>query len=201
MFDTKAKAAHVWQRDSLDWYIEPERVTEQLCDVERFVGDIIDPCCGTGNIVRALSRRGYPAIGADIVRRVPENTSWFARERNFLTDEHWFDYPENCVMNPPFFKAKGLEAFIRHALSIFSGKVCVFADVKFLAGATRANGLFREHPPQRVWIITPRPSCPPGHVLKEGGKASGGTADWCWMVWSGTEPKGPTRLGWFRSEP
>lgn len=199
--DTKAKAAHVWKRDDLDWYVEPERVTEQLCDVERFSGDIIDPCCGSGNIVRSLIRRGYPAMGSDIVRRVPEDTSWFLAERDFLTDRGWFGYPENCVMNPPFFKAKGLEAFIRKALTVFTGKICVFADVKFLAGANRANGLFSEYPPQRIWIITPRPSCPPGDVLAAGGKASGGTSDWCWLVWSHLEPMGPTRLDWIRNGP
>lgn len=109
-------------------------------------------------------------------------------------------YPPNCVMNPPFFRAKGLEAFIRKAISVFPGKICVFGDVRFLAGAARSNGLFREFPPQRVWIITPRPSCPPGAFLEGGGTAGNGSSDWCWMVWSHLEPMGETRLGWLRGD-
>lgn len=198
--ELQVKKAHVWKRDELDWYVEPERVTEQLCTVENFYGYIQDPCCGQGNIVRALRKCGHLAVGSDIVKRVSDDEKWFQRESDFLADNPHLVYPPNCVMNPPFFRAKGLEAFIRKAISVFPGKICVFGDVKFLAGATRANGLFREFPPQRVWIITPRPSCPPGHVLQEGGKASGGTADWCWMVWSHLEPAGETRLGWLRGD-
>lgn len=194
---TKAKEAHVWERDNLDWYVEPERATDQLCAVETFLGSVVDPCCGGGNIPRALRRNGVEAWGTDIVKRVDGPHVWFCGAADFLSPDYNYRFC-NAVMNPPFFRAKGLEAFIRKAVDYFPGKVCVFADVKFLAGATRANGLFREHPPQRVWIITPRPSCPPGHVLAEGGKASGGTADWCWMVWSQQEPKGETRLGWIR---
>lgn len=196
--DQQVKKAHVWKRDDLDWYVEPERVTEQLCTVERFVGKILDPCCGRGNIPKALSRAGYVAYGTDLLRRDPGNDWWFLGADDFLSQNYAQRCP-NCVMNPPFFKAKGLEAFIRKALHYFTGKICVFADVKFLAGATRANGLFSEFPPQRVWIITPRPSCPPGHILAGGGRASGGTADWCWMVWSHLEPMGETRLGWLRT--
>lgn len=197
--ETKAKEAHVWQRDALDWYVEPERATEQLCRVESFVGSILDPCCGGGNIPRALRRAGHDAHGTDLVRRAAGDDPWFRGEADFLSPDYPYRFT-NCVMNPPFFKAKGLEAFIRKAVAHFPGKICVFGDVKFLASATRAKGLFQELQPQRVWIITPRPSCPPGHVLAEGGKATGGTSDWCWMVWSHLEPEGETRIGWLRDE-
>lgn len=195
--DQQVKKAHVWKRDELDWYVEPERVTEQLCRVERFHGKILDPCCGGGNIVRALNAAGHTASGSDIVKRFQGIPIWWLGERDFLAEQDvWI--PPNCVMNPPFFRAKGLEAFIRKALAVFAGKICVFGDVRFLAGAARSNGLFREFPPQRVWIITPRPSCPPGAFLEGGGTAGNGSSDWCWMVWSHLEPMGETRLGWLR---
>ncbi|MBI1234742.1 MAG: hypothetical protein GC208_09600 [Alphaproteobacteria bacterium] len=194
-----AKQAHVWERDELDWYVEPKAATKALLTVERFVGPVLDPSCGQGNIVETLRAHGYMAAGTDIKRRT--DAAWFLGEIDFLArvpgEIECPDFP-NFVMNPPFFKAKGAEAFIRRALEFASGKVCAFVDIKFLAGAKRAEGLFNEFPPARIWIITPRVSCPPGHVLVDGGKASGGTADWCWLVWDQTAPANGTSLDWLR---
>lgn len=191
------KNAHIWDRDDLDWYVEPETSTAALLRVERFVGRIHDPACGQGNIVRTLIAHGYEASGSDLVDRAG-SPGWFKGHADFLGDHALYD--DNIVMNPPFFKAKGAEAFIRKAHAVAKGKVAAFVDIKFLAGGGRANGLYREIPPHRIWIITPRPSCPPGHVLADGSKASGGTADWCWLVWDKTAPFVGTTLGWLRGK-
>lgn len=190
------KAAHIWERDGLDWYQEPAIATTKLLSKERFVGKIHDPACGGGNIVRACLEAGYEASGSDITTRVDPNEPWFRGEHDFLT-EHSLAMFENLIVNPPFFRAKGAEAFIRKAISVTHGKVCAFVDVKFLAGTGRANGLFAEHKPTRIWIITPRVSCPPGEYLANGGKASGGTADWCWIVWDLSSSSTSTELGWL----
>lgn len=194
----KEKKSHVWEVDGLNWYVEPRVATESLLKVERFVGAIHDPSCGQGNIVRELLVAGYQATGTDVVRRAEGNDPWFMGTVDFL--DCAYHGPPNIVMNPPFFKAKGAEAFIRKALAVATGKVAVFVDIKFLAGSARANGLFREFPPSRVWIITPRVSCPPGEVLVAGGKAEGGTADWCWLVFDKTAPSIGTSIGWLRAE-
>ena len=193
----KQKNAHVWEIDEHNWYVEPESSTAALLRVERFVGRIHDPSCGQGNIVRTCLEHGYHASGTDVVDRAG-SPGWFKGEVDFLSDRAvWAD---NIIMNPPFFKAKGAEAFIRKAVSVASGKVAAFVDIKFLAGGGRANGLYQEMPPHRVWIITPRPSCPPGEVLRQGGKASGGTADWIWMVWDNTAPRNGTDIDWLRAD-
>lgn len=194
--ETKQKNAHVWERDGLDWYVEPESSTASLLRVERFVGRIHDPSCGQGNIVKTLIAHGYHASGSDLVDRAG-SPGWFKGKADFLGPSAIF--AENIIMNPPFYKAKGAEAFIRKALAVATGKVAAFVDIKFLAGGGRANGLYRDLPPSRVWIITPRPSCPPGEVLKAGGKAEGGTADWIWMVWDKTAPHSGTVTDWLRA--
>jgi predicted RNA methylase len=198
---TVEKNAHVWERDGLDWYVEPSVATRQLASVETFDGLILDPCCGGGNIVSTLRAAGLRAYGSDIVRRVSAETEWFLGEHDFLAAEadtitRW----PNIVMNPPFFRAKGAEAFIRKAVEISTAKVCAFLDIKFLAGATRAEGLFADLPPARIWILTPRPSCPPGEYLAAGNVAGGGTADWVWAVWDHAHT-GPTQLGWLKRLP
>jgi len=193
------KAAHVWERDPHDWYVEEPRATEALLSVERFVGAVWDPACGQGNILTAFLRSGLDqslVAGTDIVRRT--DSLWFRGEIDFLAYDG-VTLAQNVVMNPPFYRAKGAESFIRRALSLAAGKVAAFVDVRFLAGSDRANGLFAEHPPHRIWIITPRVSCPPGSYLAAGGRASGGSADWCWLVWDRTAPPPSTsQLGWLR---
>lgn len=193
-----AKQANTWPRDPLDWYVEEMRATEQLLEVERFIGGVWDPCCGQGNILKAAIAAGYDVCGTDLVKR--RNCYFIQGGVDFL--EQSMPRSQNIVMNPPFFRGKGTEAFIRKALALVNGKVAAFADLKFLAGANRANGLWNEFPPHRIWIVTPRVSCPPGEWLAGGNKAGGGTADWCWAVWDKTAPpvEAPT-LGWLRREP
>lgn len=195
----KAKAAHVWERDPHDWYVEPERVTDALVQIEAFVGSTLDPCCGGGNIIRALRRAGVNAWGSDVVlRRGMEGHDRFQGIHDFLADPdaipgRW----ANIVMNPPFFKAAGAEAFIRRALEVATAKVAAFVDVRFLAGGERAGGLYAEHPPSRIYMITPRVSCPPGQYLEGGGKAANGSSDWCWLLWDKTAPRTGTSVHWL----
>ena len=188
------KNAHVWARDELDWYQEPARVTAQLLAVERFPGPVHDPCCGSGQIVTELLKAGYAATGSDIRNRLGVPQPWWDGARDFLADTRLHD---SLCMNPPYFSGKGTEAFIRHGLKVAAAKVCVFVDRRFLTGKARAAGLYADHPPSRVWEITPRPSCPPGEWIAAGNKAGGGTQDYTWLVWDLTAPKGRTELGWL----
>lgn len=192
----EAKNAHVWLRDKHDWYVEPTAATEALLKVEAFIGTVWDPACGQGNVIAAFEGRN-PLMGSDIVQRTAAR--WFAGPSDFLAldPQNMAARVENIVTNPPFFRGQGTDAFIRKALEIATAKVAVFTDIRFLAGGGRARGLYRECPPDRIWIVTPRVSCPPGSYLAAGGKASGGSADWCWLVWDRTAPHSDTRLGWL----
>lgn len=189
------KNSHLWQRDEHDWYVEGEECTRALLRVEKFIGGIWDPACGGGNIVRSAIASGYRAYGSDVVDRAG-SPAWFRGVFNFLEHDTKLVEP-NIITNPPFFRAKGTEAFIRKAISIATGKVAVFTDIKFLAGSGRAKGLFADHPPTRVYSLSPRPSCPPGEYLAAGNKAGGGTADWIWIVFDLTAPRGATSFHWL----
>lgn len=194
----REKAVHVWERDPHDWYVEPPRVTSQLLTVERFAGTVWDPACGGGNIVTVLRNARIDAYGTDIVDRT-SGAAWFQGTVDFLDgDLSWLPPVQSIITNPPFYRGAGAEAFIRKAVSIASQKVAAFVDVRFLAGSARAEGLFRDLPPHRVWLVTPRASCPPGAYLAGGGKAGNGSSDWCWMVWDNTAPFTTTSLGWLR---
>lgn len=198
----REKKARLWKRDELDWYCEPVQATTALLRVEKFVGYVLDPACGTGNIPRAFIEAGYgtKVYGSDIVRRVARPfPEWWAGESDFLDGAIVHD--QNIVTNPPFLGGKGTEAFIRKALACSKAKIAIFTDIRFLAGGKRAQGLWNDHPPHRVWIVTPRVSCPPGEYLASGMKAGGGSADWCWLVWDQTAPPATeSRIGWLRRD-
>ncbi|MCO5730131.1 hypothetical protein [Rhizobium sp. SSA_523] len=197
MSETKIKNAHVWERGELDWYVEPEAATASLLKEERFVGAIHDPACGQGNIVKTLIAHGYHASGSDVVDRAG-TPGWFKGKADFLGPEAIF--ADNIVTNPPFFRGKGTESFIRKALRVAKGKVAVFTELRFLTSSVRANGLYAEHPPTRIWMVTPRPSCPPGEFLLAGGEAKGGTPDFCWIIYDKTAPLLGTAFGWLRGD-
>lgn len=195
----QAKDAKVWPRAVDDWYVEPRQVTRQLLHVEHFSGPICDPCCGQGHIVEACLEAGLQAWGLDLRRRV--QSPWFLGESDFLGPQSTLLGAADCIFNPPYYRAAGAEACIRRALELAPGKVAVFIDGRFLWGATRGAGFWHDHPPSRVWLVTPRPSCPPGQWLLKGGAAKGGTPDFAWAVWdSWRRPEGSTvTIGWLKA--
>ncbi|AKU43482.1 methyltransferase [Caulobacter phage Sansa] len=198
----RGAAAVTYPIDRLHWYVESGDNTRGLLDVEKFEGGIWDPCCGMGNIVRAAIGEGYTtSIGTDLKRRVPRRTPWFGGTHDFLRTR-WGRAPrKNIVMNPPFFGAKGTEEFIRAALALEGvEKVCVFANLGFLASNGRWEGLYMDHLPNRAYVIAPRPSCPPGYHIWAGGDVGGGTADWIWLVYDLTAPR-PTHIDMGRVKP
>jgi hypothetical protein len=194
------KASHLWERSDQDWYQEPADCTTALLGVERFWGQIWDPACGGGHVVKAAVAAGRSAFGSDIVDRRwdTDNVLWRGC-KDFLKEDPNHFPADIIITNPPFEGGKGTEAFIRHALSSPRlAKLAIFTDVRFLFSKRRALGLYTELPPSRVWVLVPRPSCPPGRYLIEGGKASGGTADFCWLVWDRTAPFYGTHLGYAK---
>ncbi len=196
-----ARRSHIWPRPAHDWFVEPRDCTLALTSVEHFEAAVWDPCCGQGHVVEGLRAAGVRAIGTDRVRRTL-SAPWWSGAHDFF--ETLWTSPRAPIIasNPPFFGGRGTEDFIRKALAIPGlEKLAVFTDVAFLTSAGRAAGLYAEAPPHRAWILTPRPSCPPGDYLLAGNRAQGGTADWCWLVWELTAPParpGETRLGWAR---
>ena len=163
---------------------------------EAFPGVTLDPACGQGNVVNALRDGGCVAYGTDIVRRT--KADWFSGEHDFLSDR---DPPiafDNICCNPPFYSGAGAEAFIRRALSLASGKVAVFVEQRFLTSSGRSNGIYAEFPPDMIYAISPRPSCPPGQYLLDGGKLGGGKQDFVWLVWDMSTGFGETRFRWLR---
>ena len=172
-----------YARADADWYVEPAWVVDALFAVERFEGVIFDPACGGGRIPERAKAAGYEAVGSDIAHRD------YGIRADFLRFERGND-AVNIVTNPPYSLT---EQFVRHALSITTGKVAIITRLAFLESQRRRDGLFREHPPARVWVCSKRPSMPPGGTDVP---AKGGSVAYAWFVWDRAH-QGATTLGWL----
>jgi hypothetical protein len=166
--DSRPLNARIWPRSEAEWYVEPSWCSERLFAVEEFSGTIYDPACGMGRIPLAAMRAGLRALGSDMVNR-----GWDSTPQNFFL--HRTRHP-NIVTNPPFDIAP---EFAQHALQIATRKVAIIFPT---ARLNAAHHWLSSAPLVRIWLLTPRPSMPPGDYILAGKKPGGGKMDFCWLV-------------------
>jgi hypothetical protein len=182
------RRSHIWARADSDWYQEPPWCAERLFDVEIFIGEVIDPACGGGNIIKAARARHLPAEGWDIVDRgFPETVM-----RDFLSDAIPPPRPQNFVFNPPFALA---QPFTERAIELAKHKVATIFPTRRLNAAKWLQRL----PLARVWLLTPRPSMPPGEMIQRGKRSGGGKVDFVWLVFERDYPGSPS-LRWLNRD-
>jgi hypothetical protein len=180
--------AHSWEREALEHYVEPFWCSERLFVEEKFEGPVWDPCCGFGRIVISATKAGLLAVGTDIRDR---GFADFGGLCDFLKADS--NISPSIVCNPPFNIAP---MFALHALSLPNvQKIAMVFPVARLNAAHWLKGT----PLARVWLMTPRPSMPPGHVITRGEKPGGGKTDFCWLVWTKGRI-GPADLRWLRRD-
>jgi hypothetical protein len=159
-----------------------------LFDVEDFRGPIHDPFCGFGHVVSSARVHGYSATGTDIVNRGFGNDC-----RDFFKDTTIWP---NIVGNPPFDDS---HALYRLALARCRRKLALIMPIRRL----NAAHWLRAMPLVRIYLLTPRPSMPPGEVYRRyeraGKRPRGGQADFCWLVFD--KARGyEGRAEWLRRE-
>jgi hypothetical protein len=177
--------AHVWEREENEHYVEPSWCSARLFEEEEFKGGVWDPCCGFGRIVESALKAGVSdVLGSDIASR------GCGIIRDFLTCKVG---APNIVCNPPFNIA---DKFARHALSLPSTRKVAMV---FPTARLNAAHWLKNTPLRRVWLMTQRPSMPPGHVIARGEKPGGGKMDYCWLVWEWSI-ESATELRWLRRD-
>jgi hypothetical protein len=166
---TRQRDSHIFEREKNDWYLEPHWCSARLFDVEPFDRGhaLLDPCVGTGRVANAAKAAVYKVITCDIVDRGYPG----CKIQDFLKRR---SAPPSVVGNPPF---DSVEAFARHAM-VGADKVALIFPVARL----NAAHWIRELPLCRIWLMTPRPSMPPGPYVLAGRKVGGGKPDFCWIV-------------------
>jgi hypothetical protein len=185
-FSKRPRRSHIFPRDSDDFYCEPSWVSERLFAVETFDGLIWDPACGLGTIPRAASAAGLSIFGSDIIDHGYGVRQDFLKATAPTTDVF------NVVTNPPFVRTR---EFVENALTLGAAKVAIIFPVRRLNAARWLLKMSLA----RVWLLTPRPSMPPGRLIVEGKKPGSGQTDFCWSVFDRTHT-GPSTLRWLHRD-
>lgn len=189
MVETTPVNAHKFEREKHEHYVENFWCSERLFAVETFEGPVWDPCCGFGRIPDSAIKAGYEAVGTDIVDR---GYRAFAGKLDFIGANN--AYAPSIVCNPPFNIAG---RFAKHAVTM-SG----VEKVAMILPTARLNAArwLQETPLARIWLMTPRPSMPPGHTITAGDKPQGGKTDFAWLVWTRGRI-GPPVVQWLHRDP
>jgi len=194
-----------YEKSPFDFYVEQQWVTEALIAMEGIIvgdrewGTIWDPACGSGNVLRAFSYaigkdtwstdvqfRGFAAHG--IFQEI-DFTGSLEFVRSAAPKKRY-----SIVSNTPYSYKRGiLEAFIRRAMELDAEKVAFLMPVARQAGENRQS-LFEEFPPARIYVLSERPSMPPGAQIEAmGDKAyKRGKVDFMWVLW---DRRYPTPVG------
>lgn len=165
-----------------DFFPTPAWATHALIDNEEFKGDIWECACGDGSMSRVLEKTGARVRSTDLF------------DRNYGEAGHDFlkahKRAGNIVTNPPYNCAEG---FIVNGLKLADRKFALLLRLAFLEGANRANTIFSNTPPSRVWVFSERIT-----FYMKGAKESGsGTTAYAWFVWDKAAPRG-TELKWLK---
>ena len=185
----RLRHSHIWDRDHDDFYTEPPWVAGRLFETEEFDRHrpLLDPCCGLGRIPQAAKTAGYCHVeAADIADRGYAET----RIQNFLERR---TPAASIVANPPFDQ---VEAFALHAFNLRAEKIALVVPV---ARLNAAHHWLRELPLCRIWLLTPRPSMPPGHTILRGEKPRSGKNDFCSLVFERGHV-GAAQIGWMHRD-
>lgn len=192
-------------RNALDFYIEPQWCTEALLALPTFslIDGVIDPCCGSGNVLTAAKLTGRFIGGGDIdaTRAGVLQTDDFRDYVNADLARYRKSFGSIAVVsNPPYGGGDMAEALIRHFVPMRAVEVvAVFVQSRFLHSGKRYKLHAVDHRPSIVAHLSDRPSCPPGDALLAGEiEAKGGSQDYCWLIYDKRGWDVSTRTVWLR---
>ena len=188
----KKRDAHVWEKDARGFYVEPEWCARRLFEVEDFSGvtTIYDPACGWGTITKAAQAWGARDVyGSDIVNRRRHGLGDRFSKVDFLSLDKLPARNTAVVCNPPF---EHVREFCENALALGAAKVAMI----FLVRRLNAAHWLLDLPLRTIYLLSPRPSMPPGKWIAQGNDPGGGTQDFCWLFFS-RDYRGEAKTRWL----
>ncbi|MFN3523210.1 MAG: hypothetical protein ACK4YQ_13260 [Phenylobacterium sp.] len=165
-----------------DFFPTPAWATHALIDNEKFSGAIWESACGNGAMSTVLDHAARSVTSSDLYDR------GFGEAGVDFLGADWC--ADNIVTNPPYNAAEG---FVKSGVKLARRKFALLLRLAFLEGANRANTIFAETPPSRVWVFSERITFYPAGAVQQGS----GTTAYAWFVWDKDAPSG-TELKWFK---
>lgn len=165
-----------------DFFPTPAWATHALIENERFSGETWECACGNGAMSKVLELATPSVRSSDLYDRGFGETGVDFLEATTQAD--------NIVTNPPYNAAEG---FVKSGVELARNKFALLLRLAFLEGANRANTIFADTPPSRVWVFSERITFYPAGAVKQGS----GTTAYAWFVWDKDAPSG-TELKWFK---
>jgi hypothetical protein len=184
----RQRHSHIFERAANNWYRDPPWCSAQLFKREPFSEPVWDGCCGGGSIPESAKAAGLPTFASDLIDR-----GYGIAPLDFLTEPAPIAPPFSVVTNPPHEK-NSEQIFAQRAFELGAVKVVLLMQTTKLHAAWR--WLTSLHL-ARVYLLTPRPSMPPGELLKTGMKPEGGRYDFSWAVFDPLH-RGPPTLAWLK---
>ena len=167
----------------------PEWAISGILKKELMTQDVIDPCCGRGQMAKAAKDRGYNVTAFD------KHYWGYGQVKDFLTDPLILRGDKTFFMNPPFSLA---EQFVIRCHELHARKIVCFQRFAWWESKRRID-FWNTYPPNRIYICVSRATCwridiPPDE--REGGS----TTAHAWFVWERGHPPGPA-LGRLEKPP
>jgi hypothetical protein len=200
----RARKSHIFAKERHGHYVEPLWTSARLIEVDDFGPPrslIYDPSCGWGHILRSAIDAGYRAAGSDVVdrlhRRQLELDGTRFNKCDFLTMKRLpaYGFVASIICNPPY---DYMQEFCERALTMANYKVAMMCLLRRLPAAK----WLRSMPLETIYLLSPRPSMPPGSWIAAGNKPGGGTQDFVWLVFSKLHsPRRPPVTRWLTRDP
>lgn len=186
VFKTMGASSHCKEeRQNEDFYATDPKAIDILLSVEKFDGNIWEPCCGQGHLSKRLTDLGQRVVSTDLIERGFGNSGVdFLKSTECLAD--------NIITNPPYSMA---QEFVEHAMSILQdgGKLAMFLKILFLEGKKRKE-MFKNYPIKTLYVSSSRIHCAKNGDFSKS-KEIGSAMAYGWFVWE-KGYKGETVVRW-----
>jgi hypothetical protein len=193
----QVRKAHIFEKQPEGHYVEPAWCSARLLAVDNFGprGSLIaDPACGWGTILKSARSFGYRVLGGDIVDRDGRDNKLPFYRHDFLNGARLTKgRVMSVVCNPPF---DHVQEFCERGLELAHSKVAMIMLLRRLPAAHWLQRL----PLETIYLLTPRPSMPPGEWIADGNEPGGGSQDFCWLVFNCFGVRGDPAMRWLHRD-
>lgn len=166
------------ERQADDYYATDPAAIDKLLTVETLNKYIWECACEGGHLAQRLKEYGYFVVASDIINRgYPLDFKQDFLQADSDTYPLMGDF--DILTNPPY---KYAQKFVSKALEVLNNgcKCFMFLKLTFLEGQKRYNDIFRNTPPQHVYVFSSRINCA---MNGDFDKYPSSAVAYAWFVW------------------